>query len=489
MISSCYLCEHRFTRFSMKKISFALLFIAVLHFMYACSKEKGSGFDFTASVQSRSDNKATISWTELNATGENTYTYSIYLKAELIAENITGNAFVIENLNGKTTYECRVIAKGTGIDPLETKVIFTTFENYPPDPYDIDTDSITNSSVSLHWNQCIDPEKRPLHFTIYLNNEIYLENYIHNKLNLTGLLTAKKYNIKIDAIDDQGNTTSSSTIIYTLKKENALLIRKTLVWDGNERTYAVYLPSQTNTNIPLLMYFHGAGGFAWPEIQQSGFMDAAGDNNFILVYPQATIWDEPDIPSWNVVEFIDVDDFGFVREMLKQLVLDYSVDEKRVYATGMSSGAYMTYYLAFKMGEKLAAIAPVAGLPTTFVSLPQALQCKLPLMHMHGTIDATVSYFGGEYSVSVDSTIAFWRRNNACVASPVITELPDIYPNDGSTVTVYTYESPYFQKDVKLYKIINGGHSWPGQPDDPYTNRDMDVESEIWNFFKKYSLE
>ena len=473
----------------MKKISFALLFIAVLLFIYGCSKEKGTGFDFNASVQSRSDNKATISWTELNIAGENTFTYSIYLKAEVLAENITGNTFVIENLMGKTTYECRVVASRTGADPLETTVIFTTFENYPPDAYDIITDSITNRSVSLCWDQCADPEKRPLHFTIYLNNEIYLDNYIHNKLNLTGLLTARKYNIKIDAIDDQGNTTTSSTIIYTLKKENALLIMKTLAWDGNERTYSVYLPSQTNTNIPLLMYFHGAGGFAWPEIQQSGFMDAAGDNNFILVYPQATIWDEPDIPSWNVVEFIDVDDFGFVREMLKQLVLDYSVNEKRVYASGMSSGGYMTYYLAFKMGEKLAAIAPAAGLPTTFVSMPQALHSKLPLMHIHGTIDATVSYFGGEYSVSVDSTIAFWTRNNACVASPIVTYLPDIYPNDGSTVTVYTYESPFYHKDVKLYKIINGGHSWPGQPDDPYTNRDMDIESEIWNFFKKYSLE
>ncbi|NOU47386.1 MAG: hypothetical protein HOO86_10030 [Bacteroidales bacterium] len=473
----------------MKNISIGILVIAAMFFMNSCSKEKETEINFSATIQSRSDNKATISWTELNASGENTFRYSIYLKAELLAENITGNTFVIENLIGKTTYECRVIAKGTGINPLETTVIFTTFENYPPDPYDIDTDSITNRSVSLHWDQCVDPEKRPLHFTIFLNNEIYLENYTQNTLELTGLLTAKKYNIKIKAIDDQGNTTSSSTIIYTLKKENALLIRKSLEWDGNERTYAVYLPSQTSTNIPLLMFFHGAGGFAWPGIQRSGFMDVAGDNNFILVYPQATIWDEPEIPSWNVVEFIDVDDFGFVREMLKQLVQDYSVDENRVYASGMSSGGYMTYYLAFKMGEKLAAIAPVAGLPTTFLSMPQSLHCKLPLMHIHGTIDATVSYFGGEYSVSVDSTIAFWTRNNGCFTSPVITEMPNIYPNDGSTVTVYAYESPYFHKDVKLYKIINGGHSWPGQTDDPYTNRDMDVESEIWNFFKNYSLE
>ncbi len=489
MISSATFVSIVLHVFSMKIFSFAFLFISVLLFMHGCSKEKGTGFDFKASVQSRSDNKATISWTELNSSGENNFRYSVYLKAELMAENIAGNTFVIENLTGKTSYECRVVAKSNGVDPLETTVSFTTFENYPPDQYDIDTDSITNRSVSLHWDQCVDPEKRPLHFTICLNNEIYLENYTHKTLTLTGLLIAKKYTVKITAFDDQNNTTTSSTIIYTLKKENALLIKKSLVWDGNERTYAVYLPSQANTNIPLLMYFHGAGGFAWPEIQQSGFMDAAGDNNFMLVYPQATIWDDPDIPSWNVVEFIDVDDVGFVQEMLKQLVLDYSVDEKRVYASGMSSGGYMTYYLAFKMGRKLAAIAPAAGLPTTFVSMPQALQGKLPLMHIHGTIDATVSYFGGDYSVSVDSTMAFWTRNNGCVASPVITEMPDIYPYDGSTVKVYSYESPYFQKDVKLYKIINGGHSWPGQPDDPYTNRDMDIESEIWNFFKNYSLE
>jgi polyhydroxybutyrate depolymerase len=488
MISSCYFCKNRIKHFSMKKFSFGLLVITALLFFYSCSKDKDSTIEFAATVQSRSDNKATISWTELNASGENNFRYSVYLKTELLADNITGSTFVIENLIGKTAYECRVVAKKTGIDPLESSVTFTTFENYPPDPYDIESDSITIRSVSLCWDKCIDPEKRPLHFTIYLNNEIYLENYTQTTLKLTGLLTASKYIVKITAFDDQNNTTSSSTIIYTLKKENALLIRKTMKWDGADRSYAVYLPSQINTNIPLVMYFHGAGGFAWPEIQQSEFMDVAGDNNFILVYPQATIWDEPDIPSWNVVEFIDVDDIGFVQEMLKQLVLDYAIDEKRVYATGMSSGGYMTYYLAFKMGAKLAAIAPAAGLPTTFVSMPQALQCKLPLMHIHGTIDATVSYFGGEYSVSVDSTVAFWTRNNGCFASPVITQMPDIYPNDGSTVTVYTYESPYFNKGVKLYKINNGGHSWPGQTDDPYTNRDIDLESEIWNFFKMYSI-
>jgi polyhydroxybutyrate depolymerase len=472
----------------MKKLAFLILSFLTLWMMEACRKDKQPENQFEVKLKNRSDNKATVSWTELNKVGEETYQYSVFLNSKIVAANIEGNTYTFEDLTGKTTYECRIVAQNTENLTLESTVSFITFENYPPEPFEIVTDSITNHSVFISWNNSSDPEKRPLHYTIYVNNIINQENFSQKELKLTDFLTFKNYSIKVTATDDQNNKTTVVTSIVTLAKANALLIQKQMKWDYQDRSYAVYLPSPSDTQRPMLIYFHGAGGFAWPEIQHSGFLEVANENNFILVYPQASIWDHPDIPSWNVVEFNPVDDIGFVKEMFTNLVSDFPVDEKRVYASGMSSGGYMTYYVAFNMGEKLTAIAPVAGLPTSFVSMPQALQCKLPLMHIHGTIDATVSYFGGDYSVSVDSTIAFWTRNNGCVISPVITEMPDIYPNDGSTVTVYTYESPYFHKDVKLYKINNGGHSWPGEAGDPYTNRDFDVEKEIWNFFKMYAI-
>ncbi len=468
---------------------FTLISVSILFLGVSCRKETDNGIKIELKIQNRSDNKATISWTNLNTGTEKFYTYSVYLNSDLIVENTDAILFNFNNLIGKTKYVCRVVVNGTKVGETEAAVEFTTFENYPPNSFEIITDSITNTSVLLDWSKSDEPEKRPLRYSIYLNNKIYQENFLLKKMNLTGLESSKIYSIRIVAIDDQNNTTTSVNNIKTLSKANAILMLKTLKWSGVQRSYAVYLPSQQKSQMPLVIFFHGAGGFAWPEIQTSGFKDIADNNNFILVYPQATIWDQPTIPSWNVVDFIQVDDIGFVGEMLKQLILNFPVDEKRVYACGMSSGGFMTYHMAFKMGDKLAAIAPVAGLPTTFDFESESLTSMIPLMHIHGTADATVSMNGGNYSESVDSTIAYWVRRNHCSSTPVIRELNDTYPNDGSTVVVYEYKSPYFHKDVVFYKIINGGHSWPGSPNDSYANRDINANQEIWNFFRKYARE
>jgi len=455
----------------------------------ACNKEVDNGIQIALKIQDRTDNKVTINWTDLNAGNAKKYTYSVYLNSDCVVENTDATVFKFNNLTGNTTYRCRVVVHGTKPNLTEASVEFTTFENYPPNSFEITTDSITNTSVLLDWSTSDDPEKRPLQYAIFLNNKIYVEHYPQKKLILPNLESSKIYSIRIAAMDDQNNLTSSTTTIKTLSKDKALLVLKTLKWAGVKRTYAVYLPLPQQTSMPLVIFFHGAGGYAWPEIQTSGFKDIADVNNFILVYPQATIWDQPTIPSWNVVDFIQVDDVGFVGEMLKQLLLEFPVNAKRVYACGMSSGGYMTYYLAFKMGDKLAAIAPVAGLPTTFDFDAETLPCMLPLLHMHGTADVTVSINGGNYSESVDATIAYWVQHNHCNTTPIIRELNDTYPSDGSTVVVYTYESPYYHKDVEFYKIIQGGHSWPGSPNDPNANRDINANQEIWNFFEKYALE
>ena len=57
--------------------------------------------------------------------------------------------------------------------------------------------------------------------------------------------------------------------------------------------------------------------------------------------------------------------------------------------------------------------------------------------------------------------------------------LPNINNNDGSTIESYIYSSPETTNEVWLYKVINGGHDWPGA----YGNMDVNISEEIWDFF------
>jgi polyhydroxybutyrate depolymerase len=76
-----------------------------------------------------------------------------------------------------------------------------------------------------------------------------------------------------------------------------------------------------------------------------------------------------------------------------------------------------------------------------------------------------------------------------CNATPTVTALPDIDPNDGSTVEHFAYNDGENGVSVEHYKVIGGGHTWPGNAfGGAGTNNDIDASVEIWNFFSRYDI-
>ena len=57
----------------------------------------------------------------------------------------------------------------------------------------------------------------------------------------------------------------------------------------------------------------------------------------------------------------NVDDVAFIKALLDDLAQFVQVDDRRVYATGISNGAIMAYRLTSELSERIAAIAPAAG--------------------------------------------------------------------------------------------------------------------------------
>ncbi|MEL6852731.1 MAG: PHB depolymerase family esterase, partial [Bacteroidota bacterium] len=121
---------------------------------------------------------------------------------------------------------------------------------------------------------------------------------------------------------------------------------------GNlDREFLLYIPDgyDENTSLPVMLNFHGYGGQASDHLAYTDMRPIADTANFLLVYPQGSLLGMD--PHWNAgldtdQNKSDVDDFGFVENLIESLEANYPVDAERVYACGYSNGSFLSYSLA-----------------------------------------------------------------------------------------------------------------------------------------------
>ena len=68
---------------------------------------------------------------------------------------------------------------------------------------------------------------------------------------------------------------------------------------------------------------------------------------------------------------------------------------------------------------------------------------------------------------------------------PTITPMPDLDSSDGSTVELQQWDGGDNCISIEHYKVINGGHSWPGSY---WSNQDIDASQVIWDYVSQYNL-
>ena len=273
-------------------------------------------------------------------------------------------------------------------------------------------------------------------------------------------------------------------------------INGSILTDGTVRSYRIYIPEvyDGTTKVPLVLNFHGYGSTNWQQEIYSNFNAIADTANFIVVYPQG-------MPvngslGWNNFGPISYSaaDINFIDNLIDSLTVHYQINENRIYSTGMSNGGFMSYDLACFLSNRIAAIASVTG---SMVDLHKS-QCNpvraIPIMQFHGTADPVVTYSGNGgliNTIPMDSLVAHWVMINNITTTPVITDVPDVNTADNSTVKHFLYYDASTGNTVEFYKIINGGHTWPGSPipiSSGNTNRDINASAEIWRFFRQHSL-
>jgi len=281
----------------------------------------------------------------------------------------------------------------------------------------------------------------------------------------------------------------SFIFLYSFSQE---AIQGTINHDNLEREYILYIPNSYtgNESVPLVLNLHGYTSNAGEQMIYSNLVEIADTENFLLVHPMGTT-NEMNEPFWNSWQLEGVDDIGFLSSLIDYLGNEYNIDLSRVYSTGFSNGGYMSYTLACQLSQKIAAIASVTGSMYTNQPLFCNPEHPIPVMQIHGTMDLTVPYIGSFNSESIDDIISYWVSFNECSQNASFSNLPDLNTNDLCYAEHYVYSNGNNGSSVELYKIINGGHTWPGA----YiplaginTNQDFSASEKIWQFFSKYDI-
>lgn len=288
----------------------------------------------------------------------------------------------------------------------------------------------------------------------------------------------------------------------------------TFDFGGRNRTYLLHVPPcyKKGILIPLILAFHGGGGTGEAAEMQSGLSKKADEACYIAVYPDGVskfgipgrrqYWASGTARTESRSE--GVDDVGFISALIDNLSQKYSIDQKRVYATGLSNGAQMSYRLGCELSAKIAAIAPIGSGMVVETCNPRR---PVPVIHFHGTADPGWPYNGGPGCFTTDvfppvsETITKWIDINKCASEPETTY-------QKGEVVCKTYGRCDENSEITLCTIEKGGHVWPGGYAFPseqkiswdskcalgegngvgYITQDINSADVMWEFFQKHPL-
>ncbi len=297
---------------------------------------------------------------------------------------------------------------------------------------------------------------------------------------------------------------------------------------GVRRDFYVHVPENLKgkEDLPVVLVLHGGGGSAENARRQTGMDEVADKSGFIAVYPEGTSAPLIDkMRTWNTGPCCGyaarkkINGVAFISGVIDELIKLYKIDTNRVYATGHSNGAMMSYRLACELSQRIAAIAPNAGQRLMDECKPER---PVPVLHIHGTKDPCAPFEGGEQCGGCYSKmLGGWLKpkNDTWPCRPVrevvreqavlngCEATTDIFLTKGA-VTCERFKCPA-NATVALCSIEGAGHMWAGTHDNGPAvcrndaekkvcsiyretvgpqNTDVDAGELAWDFLRHYSL-
>jgi len=281
--------------------------------------------------------------------------------------------------------------------------------------------------------------------------------------------------------------------------------------NGLERTYIVHVPPSydSRTQLPLVIMLHGGGGTAKAAIWETGWTEKADKAGFLAVFPNAMARDPSSRSSfaknpqlWNdgSNRFYPgqkaPDDIRFIAALLDDLSNRFTVDKRRIFVTGFSNGASMSFLVGAELSNRIAAIAPVAG---ACWFEPVMLKRPVPMLYMSGKADPLNLIEGGVPKLAtgaydrvrakpkppVRDSILKWAKALDCPMTPVsVSEM--------NGVRTETYGPGRSGAEVVYITVDGLGHTWAGGrsllPERLVgaTSDRINATNVIWEFFRKH---
>ncbi|MCU0382482.1 MAG: hypothetical protein MUF68_00315 [Cyclobacteriaceae bacterium] len=280
--------------------------------------------------------------------------------------------------------------------------------------------------------------------------------------------------------------------------------------DNVSRKYLVYRPNETNEVKAVVMVLHGGGGLGL-NVSELGthplsvFRSLADQEKFLVVYPEGSL-DIQENPGWNDCREDDTsgsqgNDLEFLKQLNTKLTTELKIGADKMFLSGTSNGALMTFAYAFHYPETISAIAVSSGNLPRF---PESGICAsgsvlpIPVLLTHGTSDPAMPADGGCVAnlgnacnrgevISQAETLNYWiNRNGLQNVNPSVTMI-NVSQTDAGDVEKRVYNGP---NPIVYFILNNAGHSVASKtvflsssPANGIQNRDIEFAEEVWEFF------
>ncbi len=269
---------------------------------------------------------------------------------------------------------------------------------------------------------------------------------------------------------------------------------------GQARTYELYVPSGASQSEPaaLVIALHGGFGQGKTMAAATGFSQLADHEGFLVAYPDGLRrrWrDGRTMPSGMVAE--EADDIAFMSALIDDAAKLHPLDARRIYATGISNGAIFSNYLAAKLSDRIAAIAPVAGGIASEAAADFHPAVPVSVLIINGREDPLVPYDGGAVAktrgsiISTERAARLWLEADDLHGEPQVRTVAAEKAGD-CREEWQTWSGGRNGSAVTLVALAGGGHTWPGGTQ--YLPKaivgavcpELDASRVIWDFFRQH---
>jgi polyhydroxybutyrate depolymerase len=238
------------------------------------------------------------------------------------------------------------------------------------------------------------------------------------------------------------------------------------------------------TELPLVILLHGYGANSTVQNLYFQLTNRARTAGMYVLLADGTE-DAGGSQFWNATDGCcnfggsTVDDAGYLTSLLDEAEAALPIDSDRIYFMGHSNGGFMSYRMACEIGDRIAAIASLAG--SDFEADDTCVPDRAPsVLQIHGTADETIAYTGGAVSTAsfpgaVD-VVERWAGRAGCDVTMPTDGTPFDFmgtlPGDETAVTDYTTGCTE-GRGATLWTIEGGGHI-PGVTQPAFTNAILD---------------